>query len=632
MVTFLSYAAASTLLTLLSFVYAWSSRQQFYPSLLFLTTHKLNLVVLGNLAFFFLLSLGQLLKATFLGALSRDEVEELVQQSKYAITETCLALTIFREELNIRVLTLFTLLLFIKIFHWLAVMRVEHIARTHGLPLSTHLRLSSLLAFLTALDCAFLALLASHLLQHREASVLLLFAFEFTILTVSVLTTAAKYALHLIDLRLEGRWQSKSVCLFYLELASDLVRLLLYLVFFLLICTYYGLPLHLIRELCITFYNLRERIVKFIAYRRITRNMNERFPSATREELEAGDTTCIICREDMTEAKKLACGHCFHFACLRTWLERSSSCPTCRASISAAPPAPAAAAANQPPPALPPLPPHLQAHLDAMMRDRGGDARPPAAGDGAGAATAPAAAAGSTAPGGGAASGAAPGAAAESMPHLLPSFAAPHLMSVPAPSASFPRAQSHGGPTSASPTPHTPLPQLRLHPFFPFTRTSAPAAVKEEQKEGQAATAPPHPLPSPTHFPMAFPGAFPGTLPFSAPHPTAFLSPFMPHATPFGQLSSSAYAPASPPPQPAPLDPAYLQVLAHHTLLLQSHMTMLESELRQVKMLWERQVEVQEMWMRQADSIRAKEEEAKWGRGGDGQEEEKVELAHPHSR
>jgi len=58
-----------------------------------------------------------------------------------------------------------------------------------------------------------------------------------------------------------------------------------------------------------------------------------RYPWATPEELAASDKVCIICREELVEAKKLSCGHMFHFACLRSWLERQQACPTCRASV-----------------------------------------------------------------------------------------------------------------------------------------------------------------------------------------------------------------------------------------------------------------------------------------------------------
>eukprot|EP00966_Prymnesium_polylepis_P070452 1637235-Prymnesium_polylepis.2 len=67
--------------------------------------------------------------------------------------------------------------------------------------------------------------------------------------------------------------------------------------------------------------------------------MHERFPDATEEELERTDRICIICREHLTTAKKLACGHMFHFHCLRSWLERQQTCPTCRAAIAPAEPA-----------------------------------------------------------------------------------------------------------------------------------------------------------------------------------------------------------------------------------------------------------------------------------------------------
>lgn len=47
----------------------------------------------------------------------------------------------------------------------------------------------------------------------------------------------------------------------------------------------YGVPLHLIRELYETFRNFKLRIADYVRYRKITSNMNDRFPDATPEEL-----------------------------------------------------------------------------------------------------------------------------------------------------------------------------------------------------------------------------------------------------------------------------------------------------------------------------------------------------------
>lgn len=46
-----------------------------------------------------------------------------------------------------------------------------------------------------------------------------------------------------------------------------------------------------------------------------------------------GDTTCVICFDDFQEddeLRVLQCNHYFHDACIRTWFERSVSCPICR--------------------------------------------------------------------------------------------------------------------------------------------------------------------------------------------------------------------------------------------------------------------------------------------------------------
>ena len=112
------------------------------------------------------------------------------------------------------------------------------------------------------------------------------------------------------------------------------------------------MPLHIIRDVAITVRSFYKRIHDFLRYRQATKDMNERYADATREEMAIEDV-CIICRETMTawtntaeareasqaalrqqdqrlRPKKLPCGHILHFACLRSWLERQQNCPTCR--------------------------------------------------------------------------------------------------------------------------------------------------------------------------------------------------------------------------------------------------------------------------------------------------------------
>ncbi|CAL5405571.1 unnamed protein product [Camellia sinensis] len=156
----------------------------------------------------------------------------------------------------------------------------------------------------------------------------------YRILATTTVSTFVKYVFYVSDMLMEGQWEKKAVYTFYLELVRDLLHLSMYLCFFLVIFVNYGVPLHLIQELYETFRNFKVRVNDYIRYRKITSNMNDRFPDATPEELNASDATCIICREEMTTAKRLSCGHLFHVHCLRSWLERQHTRPTCRALVS----------------------------------------------------------------------------------------------------------------------------------------------------------------------------------------------------------------------------------------------------------------------------------------------------------
>lgn len=186
----------------------------------------------------------------------------------------------------------------------------------------------------------------------------------------SILNTISKYLLSTYELRRAGQrggenappWENKSMWIFYIELAtgtlstflffipahlrvSDFLKLTTYLVFFAIIITFYGLPLNIVRDVYITARSFVTRLRALHRYQTATRNMDQRYPNASADEMAAmSDRTCIICRDEMVlhetgEArsnaegpnmtpKKLPCGHIFHFHCLRSWLERQQSCPT----------------------------------------------------------------------------------------------------------------------------------------------------------------------------------------------------------------------------------------------------------------------------------------------------------------
>ncbi|KAF1316586.1 E3 ubiquitin-protein ligase hrd1, partial [Globisporangium splendens] len=350
MVRFWLYSSASLLACAGLLYYTYVTRQQFYPAVIYLVTSKISVLILGNAGLVLTMLLGRLVKTIFLGTLRDAEVEVtqrisllfhwllLHENVRYAITETCLALTIFRDEINFHVVVLFTSLVFLKIFHWLSEARIEFIEQSDIISRFTHMRLVTLMTTLAAVDMTFVVICAMKVME-TGPSVFILFGFEFLILFITLVAIFLRYVLYVVDSRMDGTWTNKFTYLFYLELVSEIVKLVIYLVFFMLIFSYYGMPLHIVRDLWVSIKNLQRRIASYFRYRKITANLNERFPNPTEEELQETDRTCIICREEMdSEAcKKLPCSHIFHIDCLKMWVQRQQTCPTCRSTIPTGP-------------------------------------------------------------------------------------------------------------------------------------------------------------------------------------------------------------------------------------------------------------------------------------------------------
>ncbi|KAL1914973.1 uncharacterized protein VTP21DRAFT_7678 [Calcarisporiella thermophila] len=368
-----AYAGVSGLLFAATVLWSLSLRSNYYSASIFLSHSSACLLVLMNMGFLLTFLFGKMLQRIFFGELRAIEVEHLYERSWYSVMEACLAMTIFREQFNAAFIWSLTMLLFCKIFHWISQDRVDYMSQSPTLSPRFHTRIVIVMLILWYIDFWRVFHAVEVTLRTKSGSLEIMFGFEYAILVLTILSTMARYCLHVMDMRREGHWEEKSLYLFYLDLVTDLFKLITYLIFCGVVSQYYGLPLHVIRDVYLTMRSFLQKCRDLLRYRRATRNMDERYPDATEEEFERmSDRTCIICREEMVartatnrqrqangaggpsnspgeNPKRLPCGHVFHFRCLRSWLERQQACPTCRRSVIQETPEPAQ-------PIIPPLP------------------------------------------------------------------------------------------------------------------------------------------------------------------------------------------------------------------------------------------------------------------------------------
>lgn len=342
--------------------YAMRTRQQWYLAAIYLSSSKWAYLIAGNACIASAVLVFDFATTKLLqGGLRVQEAEGLQDFFRWNVTETCLALTMFRSELTVTTSIYFVALILVKCLHHVANMREAHLRMTQEAVVESELNPAvpaiprqhcKLLAFLVILQIVDLwAVQYTGLdLIANGPSVSMLFAFEAAILLVSAWSHLLLWHLHCIDgllhfghekgFRLISScihlWKEyKATLTFAVELQAQAIEFLFYVSFFAIVLTYYGMPINLFREAYLSFTQLKERLFAFWKYRRLMASM-DRFAAVTDEELDNQGRTCIICRDEMTvqDSKKLpGCGHVFHKSCLREWLVQQQSCPTCRADI-----------------------------------------------------------------------------------------------------------------------------------------------------------------------------------------------------------------------------------------------------------------------------------------------------------
>lgn len=160
-----------------------------------------SLTPLQILMNFLLLSAGSVLYALqrlLYGPLRPREVEQLWDNGWYAVTETALAMTTFRDEVGGWFFILFMSLLAGKIWGWIGASRLEYLEQQPPAnPRLFHARLIASLFVSEIFDVLMLQYCVQTLQEQPRPGMMVMFAFEFAVLVITSTSTLARYGLTL---------------------------------------------------------------------------------------------------------------------------------------------------------------------------------------------------------------------------------------------------------------------------------------------------------------------------------------------------------------------------------------------------------------------------------------------------
>ena len=140
------------------------------------------------------------------GPLRQSEIEQLYERGWFAVTETCLAMTIFREEIGAFFLVMFTSLVTGKVWGWIGEGRVEVLEQqppTNPRLFHTRLTFSLILSFVY--DVSMLMYALNTVVQQARPTMMLMFLFEFAVLAVNSVQTGARYIIWAVEQHITER-------------------------------------------------------------------------------------------------------------------------------------------------------------------------------------------------------------------------------------------------------------------------------------------------------------------------------------------------------------------------------------------------------------------------------------------
>ncbi|GME95790.1 unnamed protein product [Ambrosiozyma monospora] len=353
---FLGYLTASTFLAGYAVFDALSERPNLYSAGI-KVSQGAHIIALANWFVCMSLVLGKTFQRLMFGELRIIEVEHIYEQSWFTITNLLMTMALFRYDSNLLIFVLVTGLLFLKVFHWILTDRLDFLFQQQQQLTGNDYRIRdivlskptfTLIVFLI-IDYKIVMGCIDHSFVY-SADVFVVFGLDFLMVYLDLLESTLKFVLNIVEMIIlayqrdddEEVWENKvwlsKIGLIFISLFRFLA---LGFVFIGLIYAY-TIPVNFTRDGYLAVIKLIEQLKDLIYLIRARRELERNLKDATEEDLERDDL-CIICRDDMSLdqptnhhrnfPKKLNCGHVLHYGCLKSWLEMSHVCPTCRREV-----------------------------------------------------------------------------------------------------------------------------------------------------------------------------------------------------------------------------------------------------------------------------------------------------------
>ncbi len=125
-----NYTTLSLTITTLHILYILRTRKQLYLALMYLTTSRISYILVGNSVISSFFAFYHAIIRNFLGGLRLIEIESIAEHVRWNITESIFAMTMFRQEVSVKMMCLFLVVFWLKCLHWAVELRGSHLRMT----------------------------------------------------------------------------------------------------------------------------------------------------------------------------------------------------------------------------------------------------------------------------------------------------------------------------------------------------------------------------------------------------------------------------------------------------------------------------------------------------------------------